>query len=64
MPQSFKGSLSPSDFNATVSARELDASASEGRVKPEVHPASALGPGVLIKEVIPPLVTVRRTGKK
>jgi YbbR domain-containing protein len=62
VPPAFKGSLAPSDFVATVSARDLGPQASQGRVRPDVRPTSGLAPGVSIKAAIPSAVTVYRSG--
>jgi len=63
VPVSLKKNPTPADFTATVSSRDLAESSPEGRVKPQVHPVAGLSPAVVIKEVIPPMVAVRR-GKK
>jgi YbbR domain-containing protein len=62
VPLGFSGKLGPSDFQATVSARTLGPSATQGRVQPEIKPTGALAPGIAISGSVPARVTVRRGG--
>lgn len=60
VPVDFKGSLTPADISAAVSTTALDESKLPVRVKPEVKFLTRLDPGIVIKEIQPPEVTVRR----
>lgn len=63
VPSNFKGSLTAADFKATVSVRNLDPSRPILKVKPDVSPTDLLDPAMRIQEILPPMVTVRRTGR-
>ena len=63
VPVAYKGALTGSSFTASVSMRNVDAATSVARVRPDVNPTIQLDPSVRVQEVIPPLVTVRRTAR-
>ncbi len=62
VPIDFKGSLAASDFSVTVSTKNLSEPESTlpERVKPEARLITKLDPAIVIKEVQPAEVTVRR----
>jgi YbbR domain-containing protein len=63
VPVGFKGSLTRADFSASVSLRNVDPSVAVTRVRPDVSTTGQLDPAIRVKEVIPPMVTVRRGGR-
>lgn len=62
VPVNFQRTLTSADFTARVFVRSLDRSLPL-KVKPGINPVSPLDPAIRIKEVVPPVVTVRRGGK-
>src|SRR5262249_6388164 len=62
VPLSVKKTLTAAVFTAPVTTRDLQ-EAVEGRVKPQVRALAGFGPGLVIKEIIPPMVALHR-GKK
>jgi YbbR domain-containing protein len=63
VPGSFRRSLTPADFSATVAVRNLNPALDSERVKPVVTFTNPLDPAIRIKEIVPAQVTVHRTGK-
>ncbi len=63
VPVSLEKMLSAADFEATVSTVNMDPTQKILRVKPVVKPRAAPIPGVVVVEVDPAEVTVRREGK-
>jgi YbbR domain-containing protein len=63
VPGSFRRSLTPADFSATVAVRNLNPALDSERVKPVVTFTNPLDPAIRIKEIVPAEVTVHRTGK-
>ena len=63
VPANMRKSLTPADFSATVAVKSLNPSLDSERVKPVVTITNPLDPGIRIKEIVPPQVTVYRTGK-
>jgi YbbR domain-containing protein len=62
VPITFKRTLTSADFTARVFVRSLDRSLPLN-VKPGINPIAPLDPAIRIKEVVPSVVTVRRSGK-
>lgn len=60
IPVDFKGSLAPSDVSVTVSTGNLGESKLPARVRPEVKFTTKLDPSIVIKDIQPAEVTVRR----
>jgi YbbR domain-containing protein len=63
VPANVRKSLTPADFSATVAVKSLNSTSGSERVKPVVTITNPLDPGIRIKEIVPPQVTVYRTGK-
>jgi YbbR domain-containing protein len=63
VPGTFRRSLTPADFSATVAVRNLNPTLESERVKPVVTFTNPLDPAIRIKEIVPAQVTVHRTGK-
>ena len=63
VPANMRKSLTPADFSATVAVKSLNPTLDSERVKPVVTITNPLDPGIRIKEIVPPQVTVYRTGK-
>jgi YbbR domain-containing protein len=60
VPVDFKGSLTPSDVSVTVSTGNLAESKLPARVRPEVKFTTKLDPAIVIKDMQPAEVTVRK----
>jgi YbbR domain-containing protein len=63
VPITYNRKLTSADFVVTAPVRALDPKLEVTKVKPEVHPTVPLEPGTVVKEVIPPMITVRRNAK-
>src|SRR5262245_35835715 len=63
VPATFRRSLTPADFSATVAVRNLNPTLESERVKPVVTFTNPLDPAIRIKEIVPAQVTLHRTGK-
>ncbi|HYK90968.1 MAG TPA: CdaR family protein [Acidobacteriota bacterium] len=60
VPVTFKGNLSASDLSATVTTSNLQESSLPARVKPEVRFVAEADPAIIIKDVEPAEVIVRK----
>lgn len=63
VPADYTAPLTPADFSATVDLGNVDVSEPEIRVKPDVRFAYPVDSAIIIKEISPAEVLVRRTRK-